>query len=162
MNDEKQKKCNACNIVKNLSEFAKSSSVKSGYGAKCKECYNEYHKNYKLRVKATNDYKLRNYLKNKLENIKRQDKRKFPEHDFNLTLEDLLEIYNKYNGICVYSGKLLKPGSRVNIYAKISFDRIDNDLPHTKDNLQLVSVHMNLIKGSKKSADFARIVNNII
>lgn len=159
--DKKEtKKCSQCGEEKDVATFSKNPKLKSGYASKCKKCSNEYFKIYKRNTKNSKNASLRKYLVFKLENIKKQDNRKFPNHEFTLTVDDLVDICNKFEMTCVYSNKKLKAGCKVNIYSKISFDRVDNDLPHTKDNLQLTSQYMNYLRGNMTHIDFYNLLNN--
>jgi hypothetical protein len=150
--------CSKCFHTKPLKDYPKNKNTKTGYSTFCKECKNNYYKNYLNNKKACSDIKTRKYFEYKLFNIKEQDLKKFPEHECTLTVDDLMEIYLKHDRTCFYSRKQLKPGSRVNIFSKISFDRIDNTLPHTKENLQLTSVFMNMMRGELTNEQFQKIL----
>lgn len=154
------KTCNFCKLVKEYSEFVKNKNMKDGYMNKCKTCNNEYHRTYKKESKVHNEKKLVSYLGYKLNNIKEQDKRKFPDSEFNLTVEDLKEIYLRQEGRCIYSRSKLEYHSGATIYKKLSFDRIDNSLPHIKENLQMTSQFMNMTKGNKSHEEFIEYINN--
>ena len=69
--------------------------------------------------------------------------------DFNLTLEDMLEIWNNQQGKCVYTKVDLQPtkykGYNDPRYT-MSVDRIDSTKGYTKSNIQFVSVSMNYMK----------------
>lgn len=151
---ENNKKCKECGEVKPIEKFSDTKAYKSGKSNKCKECTKIYQREYKKRTRGMKSNGLADYLKIKLLNIIDQDKKKFPEYESKLTEEDLMNIYQKYNGCCVYSRKKLKVGSDANIYSKISFDRIDNCLPHSANNLQLTSQFMNMLRGSKTHQQF--------
>lgn len=150
--------CTKCLVTKPLNDFPNRKNGRYGKSWNCKKCTNEYYKNYKKNINT--DEKLIKYFSYKIHLIKKQDKNKFPEYE--LTTDDLLEIYKRYEGKCTYSGKKLKCGSKVNIYAKISFDRIDNSKPHTKENLQLTSVFMNMFRNNRSDEEFRELINNHI
>ena len=154
------KVCKICDKVKEYKEFVKNKNMKDGYMNKCKDCNNEYHRSYKKEAKTNIDKKIDTYLRHKLNNIKLQDKRKFPDEEFTLTLEDLKEIYKRQEGLCIYSGVKLQLHSKATIYKKLSFDRIENGKPHTKDNLQMTSQFMNMYRGSKSHEQFMEELNN--
>jgi len=158
------KVCIQCNTNKSLDEFSNNSKMVDGKINKCKTCMNQYYKEYNksrsTKKQEVNQKSLTNYLKYKLYNIIRQDKAKFPNHENTLTIEDLIDIYNKYDGVCVYSNVKLKPNKNANIYKKVSFDRIDNNYPHIKENLQLTSVYMNIFRGKRTHEEFMEELNN--
>lgn len=149
------KLCSDCNIKKDPSEFSKN---KTGYKNKCKKCYNAYQKNYYNKTKMNANKKLVNYLTYKLKNIKNQDLQRFNVSN-DLTLDDLLSVYNSQNGVCIYSNSKLRPGSDVSIYKKISFDRIDNDLPHTRSNIVMCSLFMNRLRSNTLFSKFIETLN---
>lgn len=67
-----------------------------------------------------------------------------------LSLSDVLNQWNKQQGICVYSGvKLVLPHCKKknNLIYAASLDRIKSELPYTKDNIQFVSASLNYMKG---------------
>lgn len=152
--------CTKCNLLKPLDDFPNRKNGRGGKSWNCKKCTNAYYQNYKKNVNLTSDVTLLKYFNYKINIIKKQDKNKFPDYENILTVNDLLEIYKKYDGRCVYSKKKLKPGSKANIYVKISFDRIDNSLPHEKDNLQLTSVFMNMYRNDRNHDEFLNYIKS--
>ena len=150
--------CTKCKEYKPFDNFPNRKNGRNGKSWNCKECTNKYYKEYKKTKKDNTDEELVKYFRYKLLKIRQQDKNKFPDYDNTLNVNDLLEIYKKYNGTCVYSKKKLYSGSKTNIYKKISFDRIDNNLPHMKDNLQLTSVFMNMFRGNRTHEEFLKFI----
>jgi hypothetical protein len=83
-----------------------------------------------------------------------------------VTLNDLKEIWEKQNGICVYSKvKLCLPTfSNSNPscpYYMASVDRIDSSKPYSKDNIQFVSRTINFAKNSmthKQMCEFIKLI----
>lgn len=81
--------------------------------------------------------------------------------DFNLTLEDIMDVWNRQNGICPYTGILLHSSnySRINkdpIYSA-SLDRVDSSKGYTKDNVQFVSRAINYMKNTMSHEDTIRL-----
>lgn len=155
-----EQQCTKCLVVKPLNDFPNLKNGRNGKGWNCKECTNNYHRAYKKSTKIITDEQLMKYFIYKIQIIKKQDSNKFPDYQNVLTAEDLLEVYKKYKGVCTYSNKKLKSGSKASVYNKISFDRIDNDVPHEKDNLQLTSVFMNMMRGNKTDSEFREYIKN--
>ena len=61
--------CWYCNEVKNISEFVKDNSKKIGFKTKCKECYNDYMREYRNMNKRAEEL-IEYYEKNKKKNDK--------------------------------------------------------------------------------------------
>jgi len=66
----------------------------------------------------------------------------------NVNLSDLIDIYNKQNGLCNISKMKLfcEENSGERRMDKISLDRIDSSKPYTKDNMQFVCLAVNYAK----------------
>ncbi len=95
------------------------------------------------------------------EHFRRIKKRK---HYHDVTLEDLLELWNKQKGICIYSGvKLLHPNEDGNNINTASLDRIDSRLGYVKGNLQFISIICNQAKNNlshEEMLSFLEIISN--
>ena len=100
--------------------------------------------------------------------IFRKHLRKIRDRDANcnITLEDLLDIWNKQEGKCIYSGVELQPSkyksSNNQIYT-LSIDRIDSSKGYTKDNIQFISIAMNHMKNNmthKETLELLNIIKN--
>lgn len=97
------------------------------------------------------------------EHYRRLKKRK---HEIGVTLDDLLDQWNKQNGICVYSRiQLLHPnhnGDRTNLNTA-SLDRIDSDKGYVKGNIQFISITCNHAKNNlthNQMLEFCKIMAN--
>jgi hypothetical protein len=143
-------KCEKCNIIKNVKEFYKDRSKSTGLQSYCINCQKE--KVYE------SSSKLDNYLTYYISFLKKQNK------DFNLSLKDLLEIYEKQNRKCslikelltYYNGKCLTE----NKYEKkfnIKIQKIDNDKGFNKDNILLIGNSISKMIGNMELKEFKRI-----
>jgi len=94
-----------------------------------------------------------------LRNVKKRDK------EFNLTLDDLKQVWDNQNGICPFLGinLILSGYSRIekNPIYSASIDRIDSTKGYTKDNIQWVSRSMNLMKNTMTNEQVFEILNLI-
>ena len=84
--------------------------------------------------------------------------------DFDLTLEYLLEIYNKQNGKCFYSGipmEISLKGFTNNTYT-LSIDRIDSNVGYIKNNIVLCCDAINTMKMKLETNEFLNICKKII
>lgn len=69
--------------------------------------------------------------------------------DFNLTIVDLHNLYEKQNGKCALTGEVLEFGtgfSKRGVYITASLDRIDSSKGYTIDNVQWVHKDVNMMK----------------
>jgi len=76
----------------------------------------------------------------------------------NLTIDHLVEVWNKQKGCCAYTGvKLVLPSYKnyklVNYNYKASLDRIDSSKTYTIGNIQFVSYTMNNLKSNMDDED---------
>lgn len=79
-----------------------------------------------------------------------------------LTLEQLKEVWDKQQGICIYSKvKLISSNynERNNPIYTMSLDRINSEIGYTKNNIQFVSVAMNHLKHSMTHEQMLEILN---
>lgn len=67
--------------------------------------------------------------------------------DFNLTKQELLDLYEEQKGLCALSGLPMTRSSDNSEYS-LSIDRIDSESGYTKDNVQLVCWRINTMKSS--------------
>lgn len=85
----------------------------------------------------------------------------------NLTIEDLKEIWDKQNGICVYSKvklNLPKYSEKNDPLFTASLDRINSNLPYEKNNVQFVSIIINYMKNQmshEQTLDFCKTIAKV-
>lgn len=111
-------------------------------------------------VSSMNEFlrRIRNRIKSKPEKV----------GDSNLTLEHLIEVWNKQKGLCAYTGvQLTLPSYKnyrsVNYNHKASLDRIDSSKAYIIGNVQFVSYTMNNLKSNMTDEDlqeFFTIIKN--
>ena len=93
------------------------------------------------------------------EHFRRVKKRK---HDYDITLDDLLKLWVKQNGTCVYSGvKLVHPNDGGNNLNTASLDRIDSNLGYVKGNLQFISIICNQAKNNLSHEEMLEFIKTI-
>lgn len=84
--------------------------------------------------------------------------------EFDITPEYLMEIYNKQNGNCYYSGikmEISLKGYTNNNYV-LSVDRVDSSKGYTKDNIVLCCDSINTMKMKLETNEFLNICKKII
>ena len=84
--------------------------------------------------------------------------------DPDLTVDDLLELFEKQNYRCAKTRiKLTHLKGQRKVNTNISIDRINNDLKfYTKTNIQLVCYRYNLMKGDMSEKELANWCNLIL
>lgn len=79
--------------------------------------------------------------------------------DFNITIKDAWQQFEKQNGTCALSGvpikfsEITRHGHK---FGSASLDRIDSSKGYTKDNIQWVHKTINLMKNVLEQSDFIR------
>ena len=106
-------------------------------------------------------------MKEFLRRIKNRAKNK-PERfaDYDVTIEDLIEVWNKQSGQCVHTkSKLVLPKfpeyTKANSNYKASIDRIDSSKGYVKGNIQFISDMMNQFKSNVSNEEVEEFLNII-
>jgi hypothetical protein len=87
-------------------------------------------------------------------------KRKGREH---LTVDFLVELYEKQNGKCALSGKVMTyVVGEGRVPTNISLDRIDSSLGYEEANIQLACVQANKMKAELSEEDLAEWCESIL
>jgi hypothetical protein len=91
-------------------------------------------------------------------------KRRF--QDVDITIEDLVEQWEKQKGICPYSGyELILPENgnvkNIDFFHRASLDRIDSSKGYVKGNIQFVSTPINLMKLTKSDEEVKNFLMDI-
>lgn len=149
--------CTNCLEYKLEGDFYKASLLKHRLQREyfCKKCSKTVKKRsylksrpYKLKYLATKE----GHLKNLLQKIKHRNKNNIPS---NLTIEFLLNLYDKQEGKCSISGvDLTTISGKGRVFTNISVDRIDSSKGYTEDNIQLVCFIINLMKQELSQESF--------
>lgn len=123
------KKCNKCNIEKNITSFCKNKSKKDGLDIYCRDCNKEYKKNYNIKnKKKLSNKKKEYYINNKdivLERVKdyniknKEVRREYLKDYYNSNKEVILERVKDYS--------IKNKEVRREYYNKYIKNRISND-----------------------------------
>ena len=76
----------------------------------------------------------------------------------------MLDVWNKQQGICIYSKVQLQKCSNINFNDRVysmSLDRIDSSKGYVKDNIQFISIAMNYLKNSMTHQEMLEIIELI-
>ncbi len=156
--------CTYCNVVflKKISEYNRNKKV--GRNNYCSHsCCSRAVKNPRLRshevLHNVADLSLFKYYYKMVQNrIKRHP-------DFNLTILDIKEQWEKQKGICPYSGVQLSlrklNEKRTDLIYEASIDRIDSSKGYIVGNIQFVSIPINYMKSTmnhEQMLDLCKII----
>ena len=156
-----KKRCFKCSQWKDLSFFNKSKNLSGGVSKTCRSCYNKYdcvkkcEINKKNRRKSAFEENFHLYLKLRLGAIKSNSKKKSIE--FNLDIDDLIDQWNLQNGLCYYSGLIMKSEGKVNgfqVWQSPSIDRKVPDMGYTKGNIVWCCFSINAFKQNLTDVEF--------
>lgn len=120
------KKCITCKVIKPFEEFYKTHKLI------CKDC--QYKRQFKYKTTLNGSLTgLLNAAKNRSKILKNE------RAEFDLTLDDLKDIYERQNGLCYYSTIQMKFEGEF----KMSLERLDNDMGYIKTNVVLCCTEFN-------------------
>jgi hypothetical protein len=136
--DSNKKRCGKCSVIKDFGEYYISSDRNTTVSI-CIECARKVSKERSAELRRPN---LVLYSKKKIGECKRRAR--IYNYAFDLTLESVLEMFEKQNGCCFYTGIPMKDHSN-DIYS-MSIDRINSEKGYTQDNVVLCGYKFNMMK----------------
>ena len=145
-------------VEKDVSEFhSDKNSIQDGLHSLCKKCR-------KVR-NATYMSNMKNYIKLMLKNAKYNAKRKTKDISVKITVQDIINLYDKQNGLCALTGIEMKHEIKITIDKKqhivnrfnMSIDRIDPSKGYVIDNIQLICSIINIMKYILSNDEFIEI-----
>lgn len=173
MRKRKQSKiiCNNCNkeFLKDDSEIKRNNKLgrKLFCSLRCSAMFHNVLEPYHGKFNENLEINLRDKYSDFRPYIRRVIKRNKEKNiSTGVNLEDLLNLWNKQKGICIYTGVNLihKETSKEKIpFFKIaSLDRIDSSVGYTNENVQFVSAMANLAKNKlshNEMVEFCKIIS---
>lgn len=145
MQSNDKKFCPGCKIFKEINEFHKNKGSIHGFQSYCKKCSAD--------AQIERKSQLENFLKYSYSTCKDNCKRRSKSLLFEITVQDIIELYNCQNGKCklsnldmTYIADGTKTCGQINPY-NISIDRIDNQKGYIEGNVQLICSIINLMRG---------------
>ena len=154
-------KCHYCGQYKTIDQFDINNEkrLRNGRDNRCKKCKSDLSKLNKLNY--SNEQKLHHILLSRLLGAKQRATKKNIE--FDITLEDLVDIYNKQKGLCAITGlKMTHDVLNGRTYTNMSLDRIDSQKGYIKDNIQLVCMVVNQMKSDLTYEELYFYCNKIV
>jgi hypothetical protein len=120
------KKCYTCNETKPISDFPIKGAKTRHYCTKCQ--------------KTNPDIIISSILYRAKKNSQKKNR------EFQITKDDVLELFEKQNGRCFYTNREMEWSSGSKSNTAVSIDRIDSSKGYVKDNIALCCVVVNYIK----------------
>ena len=138
--------CHCCGEYKSESEFSpngEANPIRNNHRSLCKSCTTQRQREHLINL--DNEPKLKKCLNARLLAAKdRANKHNIP---FNITLEYLLDLWDKQRGVCTLSGiKMTHELKTGRTPTNVSIDRIDRTKGYVMGNIQLVCMACNQIK----------------
>jgi hypothetical protein len=146
--------------------FNYDSYNKDGLQCVCKKC--------QLRKTQETYSKFDSFIKYLLNGCKRRVEKKAKNGrilEYSITLEDVIELYNKQNGLCFLSDLVMTHNAIndrkeddehiLNKY-NISIDRIDNAIGYTKTNIRLVCAIYNRMRMDRTDKEFIELCHKVV
>lgn len=157
------KKCNFCGEEKALTEFYASYK-----GAKCKTCFLQCGRIYKKNRRSSEEFNSREKLKYQERKIRLWanvllNYTKGRKIENNLEVADILNLYEKQNGLCYWYKIPLKPSLTNKHPQQPSIDRLDRNKGYVKDNIVLSCYAANIGRNESDLEtwnDFIELLNN--
>lgn len=146
-NEKGQWKCNKCEIWKPLDNFIFYNKARGTPRVYCKKCSSKI-------TKQRYDDRLRSFLERLIADCRGTTKRrntKGREHEFNITLDHILDLLWEQKGRCYYSGIPLSFITDSNW--KLSIERLNNDIGYVIGNAVLICVEFQSCDQTRQAAD---------
>ena len=166
---EQLKTCRDCGIEKPISEYHKDKEKKYGVRGICKPCATKKTHTYYLKNVNTIKTKVSIYRQSYVPKHTREidsrlrnlctNARNRKNKEFNITEEDLFDLWGKQDGKCAYS-KLPMSAASNQLYT-VSLDRIDSNIGYVVGNIQLVCAAVNRMKQEFTQDVFLTLCNLI-
>lgn len=163
-NEENLLLCYTCLNYKNEEQFSlasKSSSplpVRNRRNSTCKECCYITSEKYRKSINNT----LNGTLKVRLNQLKSGARKRNIEFNDDLTVKDLLDLYNKQNGKCALTNEKLELINNNYNLKGLSVDRINSSKGYVNGNMQLVCWAVNQMKFDMTQEELFYWCNEII
>jgi hypothetical protein len=135
-----EKRCGNCGIVKPSGDFTRQKLSRDGLYGYCKDCS-------RAKSREANSRRFEEtWIKNAVYFARARAKKY--GYTFELTEDDVLDIFRAQEGLCYWFGVPLVPSAVALHPQKPSLDKIDSDAGYTRDNTVLACVAANLGRSS--------------
>jgi hypothetical protein len=167
--DGNKKRCFKCGDWKDLTLFNKAPKLSGGVAKMCRSCFNAHPS--VVKTEQQRRFNLRHLLKNgemdkyiRLRTSQIKSQAKINSIPFNITAEQLIEQWNKQNGLCYYSSMPMSASLKqagFQAWDAPSLDRKTPSLGYVAGNLVWCLFAVNSFKQSLHEDRFVELVNSI-
>ena len=147
------KTCSKCKESKHLSLFFKHTQTPDGCHSWCKNCCKEGNKKSREKLNSTIEGRAKVFLVNAKKSALKRNQ------IFSLTIENIVDCWNKQFGICAYSGRnmVLNAGQ----LETVSIERINSSVGYTPENTILVCQAINRMKSDFGFENFYEMCKDV-
>lgn len=149
--------CRGCDTEKSPDNFPPREKGSRYVRCLCRECEAKFSLE---RYRNKKSYSLEETLHRRAYQAKRRSERK--GISFDITDADLIELYNKQDGKCYYSGIPMERVPKIDNYYNVSIDRIDSNVGYTRNNIVLCCDSINTMKNSMPKEFFIELCRKIV
>lgn len=147
--------CWDCGLTKNRRNFPYRKQYALNKEKRCKKC------SYENGIKRRNNHTQEQFIHAMVESCKkcaqnRCNRGRIECGDFDIDTQFIIDLGEKQNNMCVYSGRVLD--WKINSANKASIDRINSKKGYTKDNVQIVCQLVNQAKNDMTHDDFLTFI----
>lgn len=152
--------CLSCDreLELNSTNFYKRNNNETGFQHRCKSCQKKDPTRYNRLIKKDDLYL---FIVDRYYGAKNRASKKGLE--FNLTIESLVELWNKQNGKCAITGiQMTHTILEGKIKTNLSIDKINPTLGYTINNIQMICNIVNVMKSDMDMKELKYFCNLII
>jgi hypothetical protein len=147
------KTCFCCKKSFSFENFFKHNQTSDGYHSWCKACCKIGNEKSKAKVNSTIEGKAKIFLQNAKKSAKKRNQ------EFELQIPDIVEMWNRQNKVCAYSGRTMTLEN--NNLNTVSIERIDSKIGYTKENTILVCNAINRMKSNFDLEDYFDLCKSV-
>ena len=154
--------CKTCKQYKSLSNFYENSSnikCRNYYSNECKDCESKRKKRSRI---VSYDNNIEKFFIGLLNGCKGRARRS-KNFNFDLTLEQVLDLYEKQNHKCALSGlEMTTIKGSGHLILNASIDRIDPGKDYSISNIRLICNHVNMMRSNLSDEELLMFCKNIL
>jgi hypothetical protein len=141
--------CSRCKEKKPFESFYLKKNTSGKHSSHCKECCKKTAADSIQKLNSTIHGRAKSAIRNANRRVAKNG------HALLLSVDDIVELWDKQSGICAYSGMEMTFAS--NELNTMSLERIDSSIGYTKENTILICHAINRMKSNFGIDDFHKL-----